>query len=381
MRAALTCNGNVAKRWEQLGDCIHATGCRDSGSGCDVVWDDPLRYKWASLVSQYSHGLCNADPPEPPSPPPGPPWGWCEQLQASHSWSPDQQHQIANSLSSLLGAVLGGHALTTTGAHDSILHKLCSCWMLLTGLGSALHHWWPHSPWSHAVDLIPMNLLIMHSLVYVLVVAAALLIGRGPKRSHTYSLIVLIVALLATLFLLSYALRFHDVEEDAFNYSVMYAPMSMVLLGGTVLAHGIIVVQLLREWRSNSGKHGDVDVLLRVYATATISVFLICLPAQFIEYPRCPDWLFESGVSVHCLFHLGIFYAVFQANNALLALENRPVAAWRSCGWCGPCGRAGWPLFRVHVVVHEGEVDEKKGAPREEYSAAAQGSRGEEVGV
>ena len=71
MRAALTCNGNVAKRWEHLGDCIHATGCRDGGSGCDVVWDDPLRYKWASLVSQYSHGLCNADPPEPPSPPPG----------------------------------------------------------------------------------------------------------------------------------------------------------------------------------------------------------------------------------------------------------------------------------------------------------------------
>ena len=26
------------------------TGCRDGSNGCDVVWDDPLRYKWASLV-------------------------------------------------------------------------------------------------------------------------------------------------------------------------------------------------------------------------------------------------------------------------------------------------------------------------------------------
>lgn len=140
-RAFLTCNGRPYASWRDetrdgdavkasgLADCHHATGCGADGR-CSPRWD--VNYRYAALVSRYDMDACEASPPSPPGlppPSPGPPQGWCEQLQAAASWSPQEQHQPANTLSSLFGAAIGAYQLA--GAQTACVHfRVCASWLL-----------------------------------------------------------------------------------------------------------------------------------------------------------------------------------------------------------------------------------------------------------
>ena len=64
------------------------------------------------------------------------------------------------------------------------------------------------------------------------------------------------------------------------------------------------------EWRA-----------IQIYVTLCLAV-AIATPSQLLEYPRCPSWLFASGVSVHGVWHVSIMYAIYMASNVALYVRT-----------------------------------------------------------
>ena len=384
-RPYLSCNGEPLLGYNRIGDCMHATGC--SRTDCPNL-KKPLLLEFKE---------CPKSPP-PPSPPPAPPpRGWCEQIQArTHQWSAAEEHQIANVLTSLVGVILGLVALLHGGASSgSAFVRTSSCLLILSGLGSALHHWWATRPWSHAADIVPMLLIGCVAVMYPAhVLVEWLPLSRRTKRRAATGILFLGLAW-GVVMLSAYRLKPPVTPKHKFGYSEML----LITIGAAALCHVVLLALLCCRARKHAGGDGDrappppipLARLVLAYSAVVVACGL-ALPGQFLEWPRCPRWLYESGVtttttcgsnprlpehtaamyqqpasglpafcqhpglsreaqmtrsiarvaqvSVHAMWHIGVFVAVFHSNALLHVLEGPPHAfcrlrrdsRWLVCG-------------------------------------------------
>lgn len=344
-RAALTCNGQMVIGWgstsyfngsawrihDGLGDCTYATDC-DAHGNCKQRWDRKTRY--AAMTSSYRIDYCEASPPHPPGlppPSPPPPSGWCEQLQSGTTWSPKAQHQPANALTSLIGVALGLFGLAAREVDDAdaqLFRAVCSL-LALTGLGSTLHHWWPLTGWSHAADLLPMILLCCLGFwqaadaILCAVRQSASTMPKQQTTARTDALVTFLGWSCCVLGCLSYAAPLG---------ALRYLHVLLVAIAGMMLCHVACFVLLARRcWQRRRQRtalsaieaedgHSEWDGV-QIYVTLCLAV-AIATPAQLLEYPRCPNWLFASGVSLHGVWHVGIMYAIYMAANVALYLRS-----------------------------------------------------------
>ena len=395
-RASLACNGNRVVDWARLGDCKHATGCDENG--CRPKWE--VMNEFAQMVTHYRFDYCEQSPPRPPAvPPPSPlpPRGWCEQLQSSHTWSPVAQHQPANALTSLAGVLLGGYGLSSREADDHLgLHRSVCCLMAITGLGSALHHWFPLAYWSHAADFVPMLMLACAGLIQAIRVLAIWLSGvsspacclrkgipgaapsgqRCPRPGRD-GVVLLIGWCVTVCAMLSYSVRRYDAQLEDTVWGVGSLGPAEMLVGvivGQVMCHALLLGALL--WRARRRRRmqqqqstlaspegasphphdaKDVYKIAQVYLAVAVSLALAA-PAQRIEHGQCPTWLFESRVSVHGVWHCGIFFAVYHVAALLHYLET-PGGVWQ-CAF----QRCPWLLFRCAMPGAAAHSDHERRA-------------------
>ena len=254
-RAALTCNDREVFSWNHLGDCLHTTGC--TSTGCtrpDWESSDPRRRIFAEMTSNYRYDYCEDAPPMPPSPPPPsprPPSGWCEQLQTSHSWSPEQQHQPANSLTSLAGVFFGLRGLVSRAAVDDAgLYRASCCLQILTGLGSAAHHWLPTTSWAHAADILPMLLLACVGLAHAATVLVTWPITRAPQRAaprHTPRRSHRLRDLLLLLFWGASVLAMLSYGRELTDEFTLYMAIFSAALVGQIVCHVCILYLVARR--------------------------------------------------------------------------------------------------------------------------------------
>ena len=98
----------------------------------------------------------------------------------------------------------------------------------------------------------------------------------------------------------------------------------------------------VRDHGDGSGGGVRLRRIVQTYAAVLVAIGF-ALPAQLLEYPRCPRWLYESGYSVHAIWHLGIFFAVYHLNMLLRLLEVPPHC---HVVWASPLRCAPWLFFR-----------------------------------
>ena len=360
-RAYLACNGNPVFGWQQLGDCEHATGC---GSGsCAPKWDVPSR--WTGIVSGYRMDYCTTNPPRPPAlpplppPPSPPPDGWCEQVTSSLLGGA----QPANMLTSLVGVGLGlymlappaalGSRATSAAAQSSppSLHfRSGAALLVLTGLGSALHHWLPLSYWSHAADTVPMLLLACEGLAYAAQVLLKVAVRRcaGHHRPRAFraasDLVLLLGWTVSALGLMAHKVEHYGPDHElrrglggAAGY-VDHAAWLIGVIGATAACH-VALFALALAAAAKGGRGGPdwkaarlvlptyvgmVSISARCtydgghFSTRYLAILVFAgtaAAAQLTEYRGCPHWLYSAGLSVHAAWHVGIFLAVYASRS------------------------------------------------------------------
>ena len=304
MRAYLSCNGIPYKSWKSLGSCNHATGCGEAG--CNPPWD--RNYNYALLVSSYRPQHCLILPPSPPLPPqsPQPPAApypfWCERQQVE-TWN-SQGHQPANTITSLSAVAFGIYGFTSTNAKDAH-YRICCATLILTGLGSAAHHWWRRGfEWqdkevdTHALDWVAMLMLCSAALSYAINVLLAVLL-RPPGGAAPLASLQTLRRVQSASLLACFGAAWFATSAFNFRHYVIIAFMFTA-----IAAHGILFLALALRLRA--GQCVDKDRLRCVayaYAAAVVLI-IVAVPSLVVEWSSCPPWLFRSGMSLHGVWHV-----------------------------------------------------------------------------
>lgn len=349
-----------------MGDCRHALGCRNDG--CAPRWGNGNEQKWASFTSNYREDLCEPQPRGPPSAPPSAPppvHMWCEQYHAVSTAL--NGSQPANTITSLFGLGLGAYGLHAH-AHlpwSSYFHATC-CLSALTGLGSAVHHWAPRVPYSHAMDWVPMLLLTACCATHTAHVLARVLLAARPRAGVRIRGLALFLGLsYATACMLDFA------SGGAARLQLLLTGVGGVALGHAVLLAATLCEALLRGRAQAAPLHRPQLAGARRVARAYLAIAAIAgvgLAAQRLEYP-CPAWMRRPPlvVNLHALWHVAVFHAVYSAATLLLYLETRLDAAHATLA--SPCVRAPWLLLRVALAV-PGTVAAAENATRAQPACA-----------
>ena len=122
--------------------------------------------------------------------------------------------------------------------------------------------------------------------------------------------------------------------------TMTFSDALLVLGFSLVFCQVVIFFHVIGSARRQRDRGFDARCAFRVYLL-TCAVTALAFSCQQLEWPRCPDWLYRSGVSVHFIWHIGIFYAAANTN-ALLLFAGTPGVTWSVRG--GRC--AAWLLPR-----------------------------------
>ena len=367
-RAWLACNGVPAAPWDGMGDCRHALGCRKD-DGCAPRWGTGREQKWAIYTTNYRKDLCEPQPPQPPRPPTGPPPApppmWCEQYHTARTAL--NGSQPANSLTSLLGLGLGAYGLYAAARVPSAYYHASCSLMVLTGLGSAVHHWAPRVGFTHAADWLPMLLLTACCATHTAHVLARVLLAARPRVGLVTRGLVLFGGLTyASLCMLVYTVA------GAHRLQILLGGIGFILLGHASLLATILFLHgcsgsrrpppsrrpfppltarqahdTAREVRTDLGELARLGVVRVVRAYLAIAaVATLGLVSQRLESP-CPSWLLRTPhvyMYPHALWHVAIFHSLYSSATLLLYFEARLDA---DVALSSPCVRAPWLLLRV----------------------------------
>ena len=249
-----------------------------------------------------------------------------------------------NTLTSLVGVLLGLYGLFANTGSSSLYRSFCSV-LILTGLGSAFHHWLPYEDWTHAADIAGFLVLMCVALSHVTSVLVNWLIPATCHRARHVS-DSLVTAGLWTLSMLS--MMGYAILGSFWLLEAWFFPVGIV--AATITCHPLLFFVVLCRRKHH---HVTKDVRRVVQGYVAILILLaIGIPAQLIEYPGpCPKWLYENGLSTHGVWHVAVFLVAYNAATILHYLET-PNAVW-VC----PSRRVPLLLFRVTVAHEEVEAD------------------------
>jgi len=222
----------------------------------------------------------------------------------------------------------------------SVMHRICLIFLALSAVGSAAHHALPLVDWTYHADIVPMLAVAGFSLTYALIVLAKLL----TQTSWLRDALLACGLTLTTLQSMSNMGAFEDVGlSEAF----------MAMISANLLAHGVLwsVVLLtsgatLFPMKTNA----DQTVFKRRVTHAYLAMTVACavaFAAQRVEAEACPEWLQGSFVGVHAVWHLLVYWALFNALALLLFVEHRS----QGVEWLARWPRLPWLLFHARVAV------------------------------
>ena len=273
---------------------------------------------------------------------------WCEQAQTAGTSL--HQAQPMNALTSLAGVALGAYGLRSAQIVRSGYHRVTCTMMILAGVGSAIHHSFPMLPFSHAVDWIPIFGVVASSTIYALHVLVTRAMRQAPRAASILQDILLLLGLAYVVFgILTYHMGDRGGAIDSHAVLVFGA-------GVQALAHVAIGCGLAME----RPRRPDARALVRAYALTAVAA-AIAVPTQQVEHGGCPGWLFSTRLNAHAVWHLSVFYVVYNCATLLLLVELP--GEYSSIG---ACSRVQWLLLKV-VPIEQLHV------------AAARSTRGEDA--
>ena len=226
---------------------------------------------------------------------------WCEQASSPFA----TETQLANTLTNLPHLVLSLYTLLRL-ANVSGLYACCVGMLVLTSLGSLLHHALPLLEWTLAADLQPMLLTTGLSCVYVCACLADALVPSAPARGA-----LLLVGLAA---FASQSIAADGGYGKDYELTEGFATTLIV----TIALHAVLwILSSALTTRPRYFEDGANRVDLHL-AYALCGAFLGAAVAfQRIEADGCPDWL-SGSIGLHGLWHVCVYHVTYNALGLLV---------------------------------------------------------------
>jgi hypothetical protein len=253
---------------------------------------------------------------------------FCELNWLSNSTTVYYTPEIGNSISSLAYSVFGISGLVLQN-YPTFYYFIMNLF-ILTGIASFLHHYYLYnSPWTHAVDVICMELLTVFSLFYIVCDNEYTHI-KLCKKFFSFIILLKCVSML-TLFKINFGER----------TLVLQITMGCIVLTQIVL----FIIYLVN----------DLSYKSQILKTCIWNAILFATGVSmwYID-TNCPLWMSKIHFNGHAIWHVSLAWALFNVLNITNLARfryNKIKFIWKPLIKCTP-----WFLFVILVAPAKPQI-------------------------